>query len=89
MFSLILWGESVLFTVLTKERSRCSFDVGIHSTVSSILKFGEDVTGLQPKAYGRESMIKSMIKNIFCILKSIFFMLKSRIPAGFCSIVAS
>ena len=55
------WGESCLFTVLTKEeRSRCSFDVGMYSTVSSTLKFGEDVTVLQSSACGRESMIKSI-----------------------------
>lgn len=54
-------GESCLFTVLTKEeRSRCSFDTGIHSTVSSTLKLGEDVTVLQSNACERESMIKSI-----------------------------
>lgn len=68
------WGERCLFTILTKEeRSGCSFDIGIHSTVSSAFKFGEDVTLLQSNACGRENMIKSIFLKLF--------MLKSKISA--------
>lgn len=50
------WGEGCLFTILMKEEtSRCSFDVGFHSTVSrSALKFGEDVTVLQSNTWEKK-----------------------------------
>lgn len=53
VFSLNVWGEGCLFTLLAKEDiSSYSFDVGIHST----LKFGDDVTTLQSNACGREGI---------------------------------
>lgn len=74
MFSLNFSGESCLFTILTKEESsRCSSTVVFHSTVSSTLTFGEDVTVLQSNACGKQNMIKSIFK---CLL------LKSKICAG-------
>lgn len=65
LFPLNFWGESCLFTVLTKvNRSRCSFDAGVHST----LKSGDDVTISQPNACGREDIFQFLVfkKQGFC-----------------------